>query len=67
MLRLARLVAPAIFHHVIVRGVEKSRIVDDVVDSKNFVNLLEELASVTKTVKNVYTVKTNHGHIYLRS
>ena len=33
----ARLDAPLTLHHVIVRGIEKRRIVNDVADRKNFV------------------------------
>ncbi len=37
MPRQARLDAPGTLHHVIVRGIEKRRIVDDKVDRDNFV------------------------------
>ena len=46
--RRARLDAPGTLHHVIVRGIEKRRIVDDVADRKNFVNRLGELAAAPK-------------------
>jgi hypothetical protein len=36
MPRQARLDAPGTLHHVIVRGIEKRRIVDDKVDRDNF-------------------------------
>ena len=44
MPRQARLDAPGTLHHVIVRGIEKRRIVDDKVDQDNFV-LREELSA----------------------
>jgi len=37
MPRQARLDAPGTLHHVIVRGIEKRRIVDDGKDRENFV------------------------------
>jgi len=40
MPRRARLDAPGTLHHVIVRGIEKRRIVNDVADRKNFVKRL---------------------------
>ena len=39
MPRRARLDAPGTLHHVIVRGIERRRIVDDAADRKNFVNV----------------------------
>lgn len=49
MPRRARLDAPGILHHVIGRGIEKHRIVNDVADRKNFVKRLAELSADTKT------------------
>jgi hypothetical protein len=49
MPRRARLDAPGTLHHVIVRGIEKRRIVDGVADRKNFVKRMGELAEGTKT------------------
>ena len=43
MPRQARLDAPGTLHHVIVRGIEKRRIVNDVADRKNFVKRLGEM------------------------
>ena len=49
MPRRARLDAPGTLHHVIVRGIEKRRIVNDVADRKNFVKRMGELSIGTKT------------------
>ena len=43
MPRQARLDAPGTLHHVIVRGIEKRRIVDDKVDRDNFVRIWDRL------------------------
>ncbi len=49
MPRRARLDAPGTLHHVMVRGIERRRIGNDVADCKNFVERLGELAAGTKT------------------
>jgi len=67
MPRQARLDAPGTLHHVIVRGIERHRIVDDVADRKNFVARLGELASDTETSIYAWALMTNHAHILLRS
>ncbi len=50
MPRQARLDAPGTLHHVIVRGIEKRRIVDDKVDQDNFVLRMGQVAHETETV-----------------
>ena len=67
MPRRARLDAPRTLHHVIVRGIEKRRIVNDVADRKNFVKRLAELSAGTKTTIYAWALMTNHAHILLRS
>ena len=67
MPRRARLDAPGTLHHVIVRGIEKRWIVNDVADRKNFVNRLGELSASTKTTIYAWALMTNHAHILLRS
>jgi REP element-mobilizing transposase RayT len=67
MPRRARLDAPGTLHHVIVRGIERRRIVDDVADRKNFVERLGELAAGTETSIYAWALMTNHAHIFLRS
>jgi REP element-mobilizing transposase RayT len=67
MPRQARLDAPGTLHHVIVRGIEKRRIVDDRTDRDNFVSRLGQIASETETVIYAWGLMTNHAHIFLRS
>ncbi len=67
MPRGARLDAPGTLHHVIVRGIEKRRIVNDVADRKNFVKRLGELSAETKTSIYAWALMTNHAHMLLRS
>ncbi len=67
MPRRARLDAPGTLHHVMVRGIGRRRIVNDVADHKNFVERLGELAVDTKTAIYAWALLTNHAHILLRS
>lgn len=67
MPRGARLDAPGTLHHVIVRGIEKRRIVNDVADRKNFVKRLGELSAETKTSIYAWALMTNHAHMLVRS
>jgi hypothetical protein len=53
MPRRARLDAPGTLHHVMVRGIERRRIVNDVADRKNFVERLEEVAAGTKKFNSI--------------
>ncbi len=67
MPRRARLDAPGTLHHVIVRGIERRRIVNDVADRKNFVKRLGELSAGTQTSIYAWALLANHAHILLRS
>jgi putative transposase len=67
MPRQARLDAPGTLHHVIVRGIEKRRIVDDRWDRGNFVLRMGQVASDTETAIYAWALMTNHAHILLRS
>jgi len=49
MPRQARLDAPGTLHHVIVRGIEKRRIVDDRADRESFVSRMGQIASEAET------------------
>jgi len=67
MPRQARLDAPGTLHHVIVRGIEKRRIVDDTKDRENFVKRMGEVALESTTTIYAWALMTNHAHILLRS
>jgi len=49
MPRQARLDAPGTLHHIIIRGIEKRRIVDDKRDRNNFISRLGSILPDTKT------------------
>jgi REP element-mobilizing transposase RayT len=52
---------------VIVRGIEKRRIVDDDRDRENFISRLGHLAAATGTQVYSWSLLTNHAHILLHS
>ena len=67
MPRQVRLDAPGTLHHVIIRGIEKRRIVDDDQDRSHFVSRLGQIAIVTRTSIYAWALMSNHAHILLSS
>ena len=67
MPRRARLDAPGTLHHVMVRGIERGKIVDDDSDRENFISRLGKLAADTHTAIYAWALMGNHAHILLRS
>jgi len=67
MPRQARLDSPGTLHHVIIRGIERRRIIDDQGDQENFVSRLGKLATETETAIYAWALMTNHAHILLSS
>jgi len=67
MPRQARLDAPGTLHHVIIRGIERKKIVSDDRDRQNFVFRMGSLATETKTLIYAWALMSNHAHILLRS
>jgi putative transposase len=67
MPRRARLDAPGTLHHVMIRGIERRRIVDDDEDRLMFVERLGELSQKVQTAVYAWALMTNHAHIFLRS
>jgi REP element-mobilizing transposase RayT len=67
MPRRARLDAPGTLHHVMVRGIERGKIVTDDSDRENFVSRLGDLAANTQTTIYAWALLENHAHILLRS
>lgn len=67
MPRQARLDSPGTLHHVIVRGINKRRIVDDEEDRKDFVRRLARLAEETQTVVYAWALMSNHAHLLVCS
>ena len=67
MPRQARLDAPGTLHHVIIRGIEQRRIVDDDEDRRNFVDRMGSLGLQTDTAIYAWALMSNHAHILLQS
>ncbi len=67
MPRLARLDAPGLVLHVIIRGIEKKKIFRDDKDRHNFIDRLEDLLSATNTACYAWALLFHHAHFLLRS
>ncbi len=67
MPRLARLDAPGVLHHVIIRGIERRRIFNDNKDREDFVERLSALLPETKTLCYAWAFMPNHAHFLFRS
>ena len=67
MPRLARLDAPGVVHHVIIRGIERSKIFRDNKDRNNFLDRLGKLLPETKTCCYAWALLPNHAHFLFRT
>src|SRR3989337_4127399 len=67
MPRQARLDSPGTLHHVMIRGIEGRRIVDDDQDRSDFVLRLGDLAAASGTPIYAWALMSNHAHILLSS
>jgi putative transposase len=67
MSRQARLDAPGTLHHVIIRGIEKQKIVNDGSDQNEFVKRMGQTAIDTDTKIYAWALMNNHAHILLKS
>jgi REP element-mobilizing transposase RayT len=67
MPRLARLDAPGLLHHIIIRGIERRAIFRDDFDRENFLERLSRLIPETQTVCYAWVFMPNHAHFLLRS
>jgi REP element-mobilizing transposase RayT len=67
MPRQARLDAPSTLHHVMIRGIERRKIVNNDMDRKDFVSRMGKIASETQTSIYAWSLMANHAHILLRS
>jgi REP element-mobilizing transposase RayT len=67
MPRTARLDAPGILHHIIIRGIERRKIFRDNQDHENLLARLANLLPETKTACYAWAFLPNHAHFLLRS
>ena len=62
MPRLARLDAPGVLHHVIIRGIEHRKIFRDNKARNNLLDRLSDLLPTTKTACYAWALLSNHAH-----
>ena len=67
MPRRARLDAPGVIHHVIIRGIERRSIFRDNKDRDDMIDRLADLIPATKTACYAWAFLSNHAHFLLRS
>ena len=67
MPRLARLDAPGVLHHIIIRGIERRKIFRDDKDRDNFIDRLSVLLPENQTACYAWAFITNHAHFLFRS
>jgi REP-associated tyrosine transposase len=67
MPRLARLDAPGVLHHIMIRGIERRKIFRDDKDREDFIDRLSDLIPKTQTVCYAWALMPNHAHFLFRS
>ena len=67
MPRSARLDAPGVVHHVIIRGIERRKIFRDNNDRNNFLERLSKLVIETDTACYAWVFMSNHAHFLFRT
>lgn len=67
MPRSARLDAPGVVHHIMIRGIERRKIFLDDKDREDFLSRLERLLAATKTSCYAWAFMPNHAHFLLRT
>jgi putative transposase len=67
MPRQPRLDVPGTLHHIIVRGIERRRIVDDDGDRNEFIERVAALSTDLETSIYAWALMKNHVHMLLRS
>jgi len=67
MLRLARLDAPGVLHHIIILGIERRKIFRNDADKNNFIDRLSNLLPQIQTACYAWALMSNHAHFLFRS
>jgi len=67
MPRLARLDAPGVLHHVIIRGIERRKIFKDDRDRDNLLDRLGTLLPETRITCYAWALLSNHAHFLFRT
>jgi len=64
---VARLDAPGILHHAIIRGIERHKILRDNHDREDFLGRLEHLSLETKTARYAWVLMPNNAHFLFKT
>jgi putative transposase len=67
MPRTARLDAPGVLHHVMIRGIERRKIFWNNKDRDDFIERLEKLCPATQTSCYAWAFLSNHAHFLFRT
>ena len=67
MPRTARLDAPGVLHHVMIRGIERRKIFRNDKDREDFIERLETLCPATEISCYAWTFMSNHAHFLFRT
>jgi REP element-mobilizing transposase RayT len=67
MPRKSRIDAPGALHHIIARGIDRSKIFQDPADKRNFLDRLADILKVTETHCYAWALIPNHFHLLLRT
>jgi putative transposase len=67
MPRQARLDAPGVLHHIMIRGIEGRKIFKNNKDRKDFLDRLEKLLPMTETACYAWVFMPNHAHFLFRT
>lgn len=67
MPRSARLDAPGVLHHIMIRGIERRQIFKDDEDREDFLGRLGRLLPVTQTTCFAWALIPNHAHFLFRT
>ena len=67
MPRTARLDAPGVLHHVMIRGIERRKIFRNNKDREDFIERLEILCLGTQTTCYAWAFMSNHAHFLFRT
>ncbi len=67
MPRRSRIDAPGALHHIIARGIERTKIFRDDWDRNNFLKRLGEILKETKTSCLAWSLMPNHFHLLLKT
>ena len=67
MLRQARLYAPGVLHHVMIRGIERRKIFIDDRDREDFLERLSKLLPQAETACYAWAFLSNHAHFLFRT